>query len=1267
MFDYFSESAIRVIMHAQEISCESGHNFVGNEQLLIGILAEGKSTAAKVLKRFGCDLTNTWKAVDSIIGRGNDEISAEIPFTRELKYTLEEASHLGDQCVEPKHIALAILKRKNSNAYQAMQAVLVRSKFCMSPKHLYYALINSQKFDNTGAFITELYLYIEKKELRYELITQFLEENVKEVNVHFINIFPEYFDYLLSNISPTNRESFLRDTVELGDLVGSLLVGERRLNIEIGIVVLSKVLSITTQDFCPALWAEANHHIAFFHTFRLEGNSDENIELAIISYERALRVRTRASTPYEWARTITQLADAYYLRGQGDRSQNIEQSIAYYEKALSVVTKETRPTIWANTLNRLADAYRKRLNGNFSQNIEQAIRHYEEVLPFRNRELNPGGWARTMDSLGDTYSVRIKGYRTENIERAISSYEQALTVRTKKEKPILWAKTTACLAKSYKKRIQGSRVENINVAIYLYEQALTVLTVDSAPSEWAESMTSLADAYCLFGDSPDSVNLAFEACEKALEVRTANLYPLDWSETVTVLGNAYRKSRDKTPLRLSSPSLDSDYWKHDKFEISIFIYEQALTVRTRETYPIEWAEVMTNIANAYRDRNQRDFLYKETDFSNAIDAYRQALEVRTQRLMPIEWAETTLGLATLYLNNFYEDKRRGKEGIALHWKVIDFYQAQRMPYECRQAAQSLGCFFIKEKEWISAVKAYKIALHAAELVFQDALFQSGQEKELEDVENLYLEAAYAHARVGKLRDAITILEQGRARGTNYSLTREKADLVFLEKETPALYRQYQSCIEVLQQIEREERSAMVSSSPEFHHWLPIKLFARARSVRHELQSVIEKIREQPNYKNFLLQSSWDDVAAAVQIEEPLVYITSSFHGSLVLVAYKVTNSEDIEVQPIWLDDLTGSFLTSVFYGFRSLQRIGDRSLLDFSLDETVAWMPDYQAQTNDIDPWLETLDILARQLWDLLMLPLITFLREHSFTKAVLIPISYLNFFPLHATWTEDEASVTGRLYALDLIQFSYSPNAQALHVARGRIQKESFNQLLVVNEPRPTHANPLPYSEKESKSALHYFSQSLTIEHEQATRKRVLSELSNYDVIHLSCHGKANFDIPLNSGLLMADNELITLRDFLDLQLRGVRLAVLSACETGLSGISNPDEVASIATGLFRSGVAGVVSSLWLVPELSTMILMSRFYVLWREEKCAPSEALVLSQRWLKASSPLEVLEHCQKFIPELSDPTGELSEAGKVLKRDLRLDFSHPYYWAAFLYTGV
>ena len=80
MFERFTEKAIKVIMLAQEEARRLGHNFVGTEQILLGLIGEGTGIAAKVLKSMGVNLKDARVEVEKIIGRGIRICCSRNPF-----------------------------------------------------------------------------------------------------------------------------------------------------------------------------------------------------------------------------------------------------------------------------------------------------------------------------------------------------------------------------------------------------------------------------------------------------------------------------------------------------------------------------------------------------------------------------------------------------------------------------------------------------------------------------------------------------------------------------------------------------------------------------------------------------------------------------------------------------------------------------------------------------------------------------------------------------------------------------------------------------------------------------------------------------------------------------------------------------------------------------------------------------------------------------------------------------------------------------------
>ncbi|XP_010929657.1 ATP-dependent Clp protease ATP-binding subunit ClpA homolog CD4B, chloroplastic isoform X2 [Elaeis guineensis] len=127
MFERFTEKAIKVIMLAQEEARRLGHNFVGTEQILLGLIGEGTGIAAKVLKSMGINLKDARVEVEKIIGRGSGFVAVEIPFTprakRVLELSLEEARQLGHNYIGSEHLLLGLLREGEGVAARVLESL----------------------------------------------------------------------------------------------------------------------------------------------------------------------------------------------------------------------------------------------------------------------------------------------------------------------------------------------------------------------------------------------------------------------------------------------------------------------------------------------------------------------------------------------------------------------------------------------------------------------------------------------------------------------------------------------------------------------------------------------------------------------------------------------------------------------------------------------------------------------------------------------------------------------------------------------------------------------------------------------------------------------------------------------------------------------------------------------------------------------------------------------------------------------------------------
>lgn len=125
MFERFTEKAIKVIMLAQEEARRLGHNFVGTEQVLLGLIGEGTGIAAKTLKSMGVNLKDARVEVEKIIGRGSGFVAVEIPFTPRAKRVLElswdEARQLGHNYIGTEHLLLGLIREGEGVAARVLE------------------------------------------------------------------------------------------------------------------------------------------------------------------------------------------------------------------------------------------------------------------------------------------------------------------------------------------------------------------------------------------------------------------------------------------------------------------------------------------------------------------------------------------------------------------------------------------------------------------------------------------------------------------------------------------------------------------------------------------------------------------------------------------------------------------------------------------------------------------------------------------------------------------------------------------------------------------------------------------------------------------------------------------------------------------------------------------------------------------------------------------------------------------------------------------
>jgi ATP-dependent Clp protease ATP-binding subunit ClpA len=124
MFERFTNQSRRVVVLAQEEARMLNHNYIGTEHLLLGLLHEGKGSAAKALTAMDVTLGAARDQVVAIIGQGQGQPSGHIPFTprakKSLELSLREALQLGDGYIGTGHLLLGLIRQGDSTAVKIL-------------------------------------------------------------------------------------------------------------------------------------------------------------------------------------------------------------------------------------------------------------------------------------------------------------------------------------------------------------------------------------------------------------------------------------------------------------------------------------------------------------------------------------------------------------------------------------------------------------------------------------------------------------------------------------------------------------------------------------------------------------------------------------------------------------------------------------------------------------------------------------------------------------------------------------------------------------------------------------------------------------------------------------------------------------------------------------------------------------------------------------------------------------------------------------------
>ena len=383
------------------------------------------------------------------------------------------------------------------------------------------------------------------------------------------------------------------------------------------------------------------------------------------------------------------------------------------------------------------------------------------------------------------------------------------------------------------------------------------------------------------------------------------------------------------------------------------------------------------------------------------------------------------------------------------------------------------------------------------------------------------------------------------------------------------------------------------------------------------------------------------------------------------------------------------------------------------------WQAYYTAREQEsFDRWSEKIPGLLEEVSQLVLQPVVDCLWQMGelVERLILCPHQALHIFPLHACRVvtgqpllgpapeqprrglkalfgkkrdappDGKPLQGGEAFLGELYEICYTPSLSMLRRCARR-QRAEREPVLVIGDP----TGDLFFTKPEAASIQARYGQVEARIRDEATREAIFQSAPRAAQFLYTGHSVFNPGQPLKSALVLGskhDAQLwLTLGEmFTHLELTRCSQVVLNGCESGMLLPDEADEYVNLPTGFLFAGAQWVVSTLWVVHDLSAALLMDKYHELWNRDN-HPASALREAQRWLREDirDGRALLEEA---LPPLVQPIRDddwywsinARIKGKDVKRKCREEaekiaadhpdtppFASPVHWAPFTVSGI
>jgi CHAT domain-containing protein/tetratricopeptide (TPR) repeat protein len=887
-----------------------------------------------------------------------------------------------------------------------------------------------------------------------------------------------------------------------------------------------------------------------------------------------------------------------------------QQAIAKYLEALPVFRSERR-TYWeALTLKTIGDIYID------LDKIAEALTYQQQTLPLFTKLGDAKQLGRMLSSIGKSYE------KLGDLRTAIAYYEQAIAARKSIRDPLGEGKTFNNLGYAYD--ILGQP----KIALEFYQKALNIWHEQDNRKEEGSTLRNVGAVYRKLSDYGQALKFYSQALkinqelgDRRSEGNTLNSIGLLYNnlgqpkKAIEFLQRSLAIAKERKDLRAQSSILSNmglAYRKQNELDKALTFYFQAFQL-AQDTGDLGSESVTLN--------NLSSIALEQENYDEALDFLQKALTV--VRKVGDRVTEATI------LNNIglvYNQTGKLNQAFATYQQslLLDRQVGNRRSESI--ALSNMGSFMGEQGKLEFAIYFYKLSVNVRESIRKDirSLSREDQNSFKQSVADVYRGLASMLLQKGRVMEALQVLDLLKVQELQdylqdvkgNEITAQGIELLPLEQK--------------LSNLMSETASQSTSLNDELD---TLRKLAQPNEAQKKRLLEIEQIQLAASQKLGLLFDS-DQVKT---VERDLQQ--NAIADNLKLHAY-ISLQERLKslIQTAKFPQKTALFYPLI---------LGDRLELVLFTPDAPPIHRTVKVKQKDLEQAIATFrselqdatsfDVKdsGNQLYQWMIQPIADDLQKAQIQTIIYAPDGKLRYIPLAALydgkqWLIERYAINHitafNLFRLGSQTASKPPNVIAAAFSQGEYKFNVGDQQFDFSG--------LPFAGKEIENLGSTIPNTTKLLNASFQRDAITEPKQSYNIIHLATHAAFVSGKPEESFILLGNGDRLSLREVQNLKMPAVDLVVLSACQTALGGVvGGGEEILGFGYQMQRTGAKAAIASLWTVSDGGTQALMDVFYREIQKEKTSKIESLRQAQLSMIHSSITE---------------------------------FTHPYYWSAFILIG-